>query len=185
MCQSHSFFLWNHFWVTFIDIWWFFLVTLIVIQTYSGLFVLPCVDASISFWLSLFLSVWPDGWMGYSFFIWSITTIKICPEIVKESSKFPPPHTHILNMAQMAKGFAKMANGHTAHYARYMIVVPMSVRCSDFLSISVSMCLFLFYTPPPSVCLSSSCLSTRVGGMYPLSLFLSLHLPLLLQLCFH
>ena len=95
MCQSHSFFLWNHFWVTFIDIWWFFLVTLIVIQTYSGLFVLPCVDASISFWLSLFLSVWPDGWMGYSFFIWSITTIKICPEIVKESSKFPPPpHTH-------------------------------------------------------------------------------------------
>ena len=24
MCQSHSFFLWNHFWATFIDIWRFF-----------------------------------------------------------------------------------------------------------------------------------------------------------------
>ena len=28
MCQNLSFFLWNHFWATFIDIWRFFLVTL-------------------------------------------------------------------------------------------------------------------------------------------------------------
>ena len=28
-CQNHSFFLWNHFWATFIDIWRFYLVTLL------------------------------------------------------------------------------------------------------------------------------------------------------------
>ena len=152
MCQSHSFFLWNHFWVTFIDIWWFFLVTLIVIQTYSGLFVLPCVDASISFWLSLFLSVWPDGWMGYSFFIWSITTIKICPEIVKESSKFPPPHTHT---KYGPNGKRICQNGEWSHCSLCTIHDCCTHVCT-LLRFSIYLCIYvpLFVLYSPSVCVS-------------------------------